>query len=227
MKREKRLKKNSSLFSYLLEITSLLLILVAGFLNAQQTPQQIVERMGRGINLGNVLSAPVEGNWSGSATEQYFIDVAQAGFKNVRIPMDFFGTRTSGDTSQYSANANTTFTGSRADFIVDPLYFDRLEQVIGWGLAHNLIIVLDFHVARLKSEFIYTFDDLEDEYTYPTAAKRAADLAKFYSIWEQIANRFKDYSDDLIFEVINEPYFHISAAEMNYINNEVISIVRS
>ena len=227
MKREKRLKKNSFLFSYSLNITSLLLILVAGFLNAQQTPQQLVEKMGRGINLGNVLSAPVEGNWSGSATEQYFIDVAQAGFKNVRIPMDFFGTRTSGDTSQYSANANTTFTGSRADFIVDPLYFDRLEQVIGWGLAQNLIIVLDFHGATLKSEFIYTFDDLEDEYTYPTSAKRAADLAKFYSIWEQIANRFKDYSDDLIFEVINEPYFHISAAEMDDINNEVISIVRS
>ena len=141
--------------------------------------------------------------------------------------MDFFGTRTSGDTSQYSANANTTFTGSRADFIVDPSYFDRLEQVIGWGLAQNLVIVLDFHGATLKSEFIYTFDDLEDEYTYPTSAKRAADLAKFYSIWEQIANRFKDYSDDLIFEVINEPYFHISAAEMDNINNEVISIVRS
>ena len=227
MKREKRLKKNSFLFSYLLNITSLLLILVAGFLNAQQTPQQLVEKMGRGINLGNVLSAPVEGNWSGAVTEKYFIDVAQAGFKNVRIPMDFFGTRTSGDTSQYSANANTTFTGSRADFIVDPLYFDRLEQVIGWGLAQNLIIVLDFHGATLKSEFIYTFDDLEDEYTYPTSAKRAADLAKFYSIWEQIANRFKDYSDDLIFEVINEPYFHISAAEMDDINNEVISIVRS
>ena len=46
MKREKRLKKNSFLFSYLLNITSLLLILVAGFLNAQQTPQQLVEKMG-------------------------------------------------------------------------------------------------------------------------------------------------------------------------------------
>ena len=91
MKREKRLKKNSFLFSYLLNITSLLLILVAGFLNAQQTPQQLVEKMGRGINLGNVLSAPIEGNWSGAATEQYFLDVAEAGFSNVRIPIDFFG----------------------------------------------------------------------------------------------------------------------------------------
>jgi endoglucanase len=206
---------------------SLLLILAAGFLNAQQTPQQLVGKMGRGINLGNVLSAPLEGNWSGAATEQYFIDVAEAGFKNVRIPIDFFGTRTSGDTSQYSDEANTTFTGSRADFTVDPLYFDRLEQVISWGLAKNLVIVLDFHGATLKSEFIYTFDESEDEYTDPTSAKRAADLAKFFSIWEQIANRFKDYSDDLVFEVINEPYFHISAAKMNDINNEVISIVRS
>ncbi len=31
--------------------------------------------MGRGLNLGNVFSAPVEGNWAGEVTEQYFIDV--------------------------------------------------------------------------------------------------------------------------------------------------------
>ena len=48
---------------------NLLLILVAGFLSAQQTPQELVAKMGRGINLGNVLSAPIEGNWSGAATE--------------------------------------------------------------------------------------------------------------------------------------------------------------
>ena len=227
MMQERRLTINSLLVSSLANIINLLLILAAGFLNAQQSPQQLVDKMGRGINLGNVLSAPIEGNWSGAATEQYFIDVAEAGFSNVRVPIDFFGTRTSGDTSQYSDEANTTFTGSRADFTVDPLYFDRLEHVIGWGLAQNLVIVLDFHGSTLKSEFIYTFDESEDEYTNPTSAKRAADLAKFYSIWEQIANRFKDYSDDLIFEVINEPYFHISAAEMNDLNSEVISIIRS
>ena len=227
MKREKRLIKIRASLSNTSFFRNLLLILTAGFLNAQQTPQQLVNKMGRGINLGNVLSAPVEGNWSGAATEQYFIDVAQAGFKNVRIPIDFFGTRTTGDTAQYSSNANTSFSGSRADFTVNDSYLDRLEEVIGWGLNQNLVIVLDFHGATLKSEFIYTFDDQEDEYTHPTSAKRAADLAKFYSIWEQIADRFKDYSDDLIFEVINEPYFHISAAEMNDLNNEVISIIRS
>ena len=69
----------------------LLCSFTAGFLFAQTTPTQMIQKMGRGINLGNVLSAPVEGNWSGAATQQYFIDVANARFTNVRIPIDFFG----------------------------------------------------------------------------------------------------------------------------------------
>jgi len=61
---------------------------------AQSSVWDIVEQMGRGINLGNTLSAPVEGNWATVVYEQYFMDVADAGFSNVRIPMDFFGSRT-------------------------------------------------------------------------------------------------------------------------------------
>ena len=42
---------------------------------AQSTPFEIVEEMGRGINLGNVLSAPTEGNWAFSVYEEYFDQV--------------------------------------------------------------------------------------------------------------------------------------------------------
>ena len=97
----------------------LLCICTAGFLIAQSSPEKMIEKMGRGINLGNVLSAPVEGNWSGAATEQYFIDVAEAGFKNVRVPIDFYGYRTQGDTTTYSSQENTDFNGSRRDFLVN------------------------------------------------------------------------------------------------------------
>jgi endoglucanase len=220
-------KKNSTINYTITNFKNLLLLLVAGFLSAQQTPQELVTKMGRGLNLGNVLSAPVEGNWAGAATEQYFIDVANAGFTNVRIPIDFFGSRTTGSTLSFNPSANTSTTVDRAQFQVSTSYLNRLEEVITWGLNQDLVIVLDFHGATLKSEFIYTFDSSEGSYTHPTSAKRAADLSKFYSIWEQIADRFKNYSDDLIFEVINEPYFHISASEMDEINAEVISIVRA
>ena len=86
---------------------------------AQSTPNQMVDRMGRGINLGNVLSAPIEGNWAPAFTESYFEDVATAGFKTARIPMDFFGLRTTGDTSIYSKDAGTAaaYTGTPADYV--------------------------------------------------------------------------------------------------------------
>lgn len=66
------------------------LLLLANIIFAQTTPQQMVSSMGRGINMGNVLSALVEGNWASAFTESYFEDVAKAGFKTVRIPIDFF-----------------------------------------------------------------------------------------------------------------------------------------
>lgn len=206
-------------------------VLIAYNALAQITPQQMVSNMGRGINIGNVLSAPVEGNWASAVTQQYFMDVASAGFTNVRVPIDFFGDRTSGDTSVYSSAAGTSasYTGSPSDYVVSATYLDRVEEVITWGLNEGLIVILDFHGAKLKEEFLDRFDQAYAPtlYTYPDSARRAADNEKFRAIWGQIANRFKDYSYNLLFEIVNEPYFRLSEAEMNTINTDVLSIIRA
>jgi endoglucanase len=196
---------------------------------SQTSPHNMVEKMGRGINLGNVFSAPVVGNWSPDVEEQYFTDLATAGFTNVRIPIDFFGDRTTGSTSSYSAAAGTSgnYSGTPADYIVSSIHLDRIETMIGWGLAQGLIVTLDFHGSTLKSEFIYTFDSDQTAYTQPTSAKRAADNEKFRAIWAQVAERFKNHSEDLLFEVINEPYFHMNAQDMNTLNSDIISIIRA
>jgi endoglucanase len=199
-------------------------------LHSQTSPHDMVEKMGRGINIGNVLSAPAEGNWSPAVTEQYFIDVATAGFTNVRIPIDFFGYRTNGDTSFYSSDAGTAaeYTGTSNDYVVLNTYLDRIEQVINWSLDQDLVTILDFHGSTLKPEFVYTFNEAKlEEYTEPTSAKRAADNEKFRAIWTQVATRFKDHSENLLFEVINEPYFNMSAAEMDTLNSHIISIIRT
>lgn len=206
----------------------LVINLVSFVLFAQTSPSDMVAQMGRGINLGNVFSAPVEGNWAEVVEQQYFIDVASAGFTNVRIPMDFFGIRTTGDTSGYSATAGTSgsYTGTPADYVVLSTYLDRIEEVIDWALLADLTVTLDFHGADLKSEFLYTFDSGEPEYTNPTSARRAADNEKFRAIWTQVADRFKNHADDLLFEIINEPYFEMSAAEMNTLNTDILAIIR-
>ena len=198
----------------------------------QSTPSEMVQKMGRGINIGNVLSAPKEGNWAPALTQTYLDDIKNAGFKTVRIPIDFFGDRTTGNTSSYSKNANTasSYSGNQSDYIVDSKYLDRIEEVISWSLNKGLITILDFHGSTLKSEFTYSFspkDKWSAYYTQPTSAKRAADNQKFRAIWTQISNRFKDFSDDLVFEIINEPYFWLSDSEMDTLNSEIISIIRN
>ena len=203
--------------------------LIPFVLFAQISSYEMVKQMGRGLNLGNVLSAPVEGNWSPAVTEQYFIDVAAAGFTNVRIPMDFFGARTTGNTSVYSSAAGTAgnYTGTSDDYVVSSTYLGRIEQVIEWSLNQGLVTIIDFHGSNLKSEFIYTFDSEETEYTHPTSAKRAADYQKFIAIWAQIADRFKNHSENLLFEVINEPYFHMTKSDMDALNTDVLTVIRA
>lgn len=199
---------------------------------AQITPQQMIVNMSRGINVGNVMSAPIEGNWAPEFQETYFQDIADAGFKTVRIPVDFFGSRTTGNTNVYSKSAGTStnYTGTSADYVVSSTYLDRLEQVITWSLNNGLITILDFHGSTLKSEFLYTFSPKPKwsaYYTDPTSAKRVADNEKFRAIWTAVANRLKDYTYNLLFEVVNEPYFFLTSAEMDILNTDIINIIRN
>ena len=215
------MKKNGFLiFFYLISIFSI---------EAQSSTWDIVKQMGRGINLGNTLSAPTEGNWAPIVYEQYFTDVAIEGFSNVRIPIDFFGTRTSGNTTQWSTQADSSgdYDGDVTDFLVSVAYLDRIETVANWSLDRGLYTVIDFHGADLKAEFLNSFNSKSASFTHPTSAKRAADLMKFKSIWIQIANRLKTHPSSIIFEVVNEPYFEVSAQDMDIINLAIIEAIRS
>lgn len=197
----------------------------------QVAPNQMIAKMGRGINLGNILSAPIEGNWAPALTETYLDDVKSIGFKTVRIPIDFYGTRTSGNTSAFSKLANTAnnYNGSESDYTISSSYLNRIEEIINWSLERGLITILDFHGNQVKEEFLYTFspkDKWSSYYTEPTSAKRVADNQKFRAIWKQIANKFKNYSDNLLFEVVNEPYFFMTDSEMDVLNTDIIKIIR-
>lgn len=216
-------------FTIIAGLLSVFLLNAQNSLPANLSGYEMVEKMSRGINLGNVLSAPIEGNWASKATEQYFKDVAEAGFTNMRIPMDFFGNRTSGDTNGYSSNAATAndYTGNILDYVVDQNYLDRIEEIINWSLNQGLITTIDVHGSDLKNEFLYTFKSDKSQYTNPTSAKRKADLEKFSAIWTTISEKFKKYNQNLIFEVVNEPYFELSAVEMDALNTNIINIIRN
>lgn len=85
------------------------------------------ERIGRGINMGNMLEAPREGAW-GRLKDPYFDLIKEAGFDSVRIPV------------RWSAHA-----GHEAPYRIDPEFLKRVDHVIEQALARDLIVILNVH----------------------------------------------------------------------------------
>lgn len=83
---------------------------------------------GRGINFGNALEAPVEGEWGLTITERHVRTVADAGFQTVRLPV------------RWSAHAATT-----APYRIDPDFLARVDEVVGWVLDHDLQVIVNVH----------------------------------------------------------------------------------
>lgn len=91
-------------------------------------PFEINARLGRGINLGNALEAPVEGEWGVVLREEYFDLIAEAGFDSVRIPI------------RWSAHAANT-----APYTISPTFFARVDWAVEQALARGLLVVIDMH----------------------------------------------------------------------------------
>ena len=82
----------------------------------------------KGINLGNRLEAPNEGDWGGVIQASDFPFIAKRGFDHVRIPVRFSG------------HAATT-----APYTIDASFFSRVDTVLDQAAAANLAVVLDMH----------------------------------------------------------------------------------
>ena len=137
--------------------------------------------LGRGINLGNVFEAPREGDWGLTLKDNYFDAIAAAGFKSVRIPV------------RWSNHAAAT-----ADATIDPAFAARIDYAIDGFLARGLTVVINMHHYRqLDGD---TLDANE------TAVSASVVKVRFLSLWKQIAQRYKDRSDKLVFELYNEPH---------------------
>ncbi|MFZ6026901.1 MAG: glycoside hydrolase family 5 protein [Chloroflexota bacterium] len=85
-------------------------------------------RLGRGVNLGNALEAPREGEWGVTLKEEYFQVIAEAGFDSVRVPIRF------------SEHAD-----SQPPYTIDPELFARIDWVLENAQKNNLVAVVDMH----------------------------------------------------------------------------------
>jgi endoglucanase len=84
--------------------------------------------LGRGVNLGNALEAPKEGDWGLTLEAGYFQLIKDAGFQTVRVPV------------KWSAHA-----AADAPYAIDPKFFARVDWVLDQAAAAGLHVVLNVH----------------------------------------------------------------------------------
>jgi endoglucanase len=148
-------------------------------------------KLGRGMNLGNALEAPNEGDWSVVLQSEYFDLIKSAGFSSVRIPIRW---------STHAA-ADSPYTISRS-------FFDRVDWAIGQAFAQKLPVVINIH-------------HYEEIMQTPAGHKE-----RFLALWSQIADHYKNYSGDLVFEILNEPNTGLTVELWNQYLSEAITAIR-
>ena len=165
---------------------------------AQPTPTQpkvdafaMNQKLGRGINLGNALEAPKEGDWGVRIKDDYFQIIRDAGFNSVRIPV-----RWSNHTLKKMPN------------VIDKNFFARVDEVVEQALDRDLTVILNIH-------------------HYEEIMKEPAEQRdRFLFFWKQIAEHYRNYPDNLYFELLNEPNGDLKAKEWNELINAVIPVIR-
>ncbi|MDE7302153.1 MAG: cellulase family glycosylhydrolase [Oscillospiraceae bacterium] len=82
---------------------------------------------------------------------------------------------------------------------IDEAWLDRVQEVVDYAYDNNMYVILNVH---------------HDNNAFPLDDKNEAAVTKKYkNLWKQIAARFKDYDEKLIFEGRNEPRTEGSAKE--------------
>lgn len=143
--------------------------------------------MGAGWNLGNTLEAnsggiPNETVWGNPEASQEIIDmVADAGFKTIRIPVSYLSKID--DANGYK---------------IDEAWLDRIKEVVDYCYNRDLYVIINVHGDGYNSvQGGWLLVNGEDQDTIK---------AKYEAVWKQLAEKFKDYDEHLVFESMNEVF---------------------
>lgn len=86
------------------------------------------QSMHRGINIGNALEAPNEGDWGVHIEDEYFRIIKEAGFDTVRIPI------------RWSAHSDVY-----PPYKIHENFLARVDHVVNKALEQNLIVIINIH----------------------------------------------------------------------------------
>ena len=152
----------------------------------------IVNNINVGWNLGGSLDAhgdwiqsktdgkpeSFEIAWNNPVTTKAIIDKIKAsGFNAIRIPITW---------GQHIGNEDSGYK-------IDEAWLNRVKEVVDYAMDNNLYTIINMHNDTGKDGWLVASDD---------SVNKNSD--KFKAVWSQISEEFKDYNNNLLFEVFNE-----------------------
>jgi len=105
---------------------------------------------------------------------------------------------------KWSAHAAST-----APYTIDPTFLARIDWAVNNALSRGLIAIIDFH----------HYDEIMD-------SPGRQHQERFVAIWSQIAEHYKDYPDELLFELLNEPHGQLTSEVWNGLIAQTVAIIR-
>lgn len=93
-------------------------------------------------------------------------------------------------------------------YTINPSFFETLDWGVKQAIASGLLVIIDQHEYNSMAK-----DPL---------GKRNM----FLSMWRQIADHYKDYPGEVLFEVLNEPNGELTAEIWNQLHSEALEIIR-
>ncbi|MBD5501134.1 MAG: glycoside hydrolase family 5 protein [Lachnospiraceae bacterium] len=114
--------------------------------------------------------------WGNPVTTKELIDaVIDEGFNVIRIPVSW---------------NDHIFVSNDWDWEIEEGWLDRVQEIVDYAYDNGVYVILNTH----HESWYETYYDKEE---------RSAQILT--AVWSQIAERFKDYDEHLIFEGLNEP----------------------
>lgn len=146
---------------------------------------ELVSEMGSGWNLGNSFDAIGENEtvWGNPFTTKAMID-----------EISDRGFKTIRMPITWGSH-----TGAAPDYIIEEEWLDRIEQVVNYALANEMFVIINIHH--------------DNSWVIPTFDKASEVSDRLGKVWTQIATRFNNYDEHLIFETLNEPRLENSPEE--------------
>ncbi len=158
-------------------------------------------RLGAGINLNAVVDGNLHPGYERDAPlhDEEIRSIAEAGFRSVRLNV------------AWSKHCQKEYP-----YTIDPAFLRKVDHIVDECIKNDLAVSIDVHYYPYIN---MGGDDpdisMEDNYT------------RLGCLWEQIAEHYKDYSNDMLFfDLLNEPNLVMGAEKWNQLSAELINIVR-